>query len=334
MASLPLPQICESLRAEQRLWLSTHVSPDPDAIGSSFSLALALQSLGKEVYVHLADPLPEKLKPLAGGVLFGSNIPEAEIDAFVVVDTASRKRVGPSVEAIAAQAKRVYNIDHHVSNIGWADLNHIDANAAASAMIVWEMLKLLRVSPSRQMTNLLYGGLSDDTGGFCFSNTTPKALQCAAELVEAGCEPAYVSNLIYFSQPLRVLRLQAEALARLEMVLGGRVALLWVDKGVLERSEAKVEDTEGLVDLARKVEGTEAAVFARELEDGWKFSLRAKREDLDVNLIAGEFGGGGHRAAAGCKLVGTREHVCSQVLTKLESALNSLAPIRTDTQQS
>ncbi|MFN8388862.1 MAG: DHH family phosphoesterase [Bdellovibrionota bacterium] len=322
MSNIPLEEIAKKLLEEDSVLLSTHVSPDPDAIGSSFGLALALMSLKKRVFVHLQDPLPERLRSFVVNVPFGSEVPSEEFAAFVVVDTASKRRVGVHVETCQAKARRTYNIDHHVSNDCWGDLNSIDAEAAASAQIVSRLIPMLGTSISPDCANLLYAGLLDDTGGFCFSNSSAAAFRCAAALVEAGADPGRIANELYFTQPLRVLKLHASALDALKVVLDGRVAYMTISNTIMSECGALPEDAEGLVDLARRLGGTDAAVLQREIEGGWKLSLRAKRDSLDVNRVAGAFGGGGHRAAAGCKLVGTAEEVERQVLERLAVELD------------
>jgi phosphoesterase RecJ-like protein len=248
-------------------------------------------------------------------------IPARTFSALVVVDTASEKRVGPGVGELRTRAERTYNLDHHVSNVGWGERNYIDADAPASALIVWELCRELGVAVVPQIANLLYAGLLDDTGGFCFSNTNARSFRCAAALVDGGADPEKVANALYFNQPLRLLKLHALALQTLSLELGGRVSLISITARGLERCGAKAEDVEGIVDLARRVEGTQVAIFQRELDDGWKFSLRSKDPRIDVNEVAATFGGGGHTAAAGCKITGSEEEARDRVLRRVAEVL-------------
>ena len=321
MENLSLEKIAALLSEQSSVVLSTHISPDPDAIGSSFALAAALQALGKETFVYLADPLPERLQSFVNGINYGHEVPQRTFSAFVAIDTASEKRVGKCVAKVRATAKLTINIDHHISNDLYGDFNYIDATAPASALIVWELLPILKVTMNPQIANLLYAGLLDDTGCFCFSNTTSRAFACAGALVDCGAEPARIANEIYFTQPLRTLKLNAAALESLKLELDGKVAYISISREKMESTGAKSEDAEGLVDLARRVGGTTVAVLQREIEDGWKISLRSKNESFDVNEIAGLFGGGGHKAAAGCKLRGTQEQVEQRILACLKEKL-------------
>ncbi len=328
-----LTEIAELLRRETNCVLSTHVSPDPDAIGSCFALAQILSSLGIKVSVWLQDPLPEKFALWIGEIPWTTIVDDTRWSAFIAVDTASRPRVGREVERLISQSERSYNIDHHVSNDGWAEINYIDGKAPACAQIIWQLAKLLTASAANSaelgsvvnasVARLLYGGLADDTGRFCFSNTTPESFITAAEMVGSGAKPHEVAQQLYFSQPLHVLRLQGVALSALKILCSGRIALITITSEDLKSTGATSEDTEGLVDIARSIDGVEAAVFLRQLTDGWKVSLRSKVDWLDVNAIAGTFGGGGHRAAAGCRVDGSREQAESAVIAKVEAAILS-----------
>lgn len=320
--TITLGALAEKLFAHDELILTAHVSPDADAVGSTFGLAHVLQSRGKKVSVFLTDPVPDTLRPLLPDVRYGSELPESAFEALVVLDTAAEKRVGPGIERLRALASASYNVDHHVSNIGWAATNYIDSQAPATAAIVVELLDTAGVPFDATAADLLYAGLLDDTGGFCFSNTNAKGFQAAARLVASGARPERVANVLYFSQPLRVLKLHAAALERLEIHLDGKCALIALSQDDLKAHGASAADTEGIIDLARKVQGVEVACFQRELEDGWKLSLRAKSDRIDVNAIAGVFGGGGHRAAAGCKIVGSADAVKEQVLSEIRKALD------------
>lgn len=328
-----LHQLVDELLKCRSVLLSTHVAPDPDAIGSCFALAEGLRRSGIAVQVYLCDALPERMRAfLPEGISWRGEAPEGEtFDAVVVVDTASRVRIGGEVERVYACGPISFNIDHHASNIGWATYNYIDTRAAAAALIVSELLGVLErsapkwsgpeVAADPLLANLLFAGLADDTGRFSFSNSDTRAFECAGSLLRAGAEPERVANALYFSTPERVLRLQAKVLAGLKLVLGGKVAMISIPRAMLQECGAGPEDAEGLVDLARSVEGAEAAFLQREIEDGWKISLRAKSTKIDMNAVAARFGGGGHKAAAGCRISGSEHEVTEQLVAALKEAM-------------
>ncbi len=306
------------------LLILTHIFPDADAIGSSCALQLGLQALGKKTLLHLPASVPESLLPLTKEGCITDSLPSSHFEAVAAIDTANKERIGLAGEPDFLQGKKLLNIDHHFSNTGYGDLNYVDSKAAASAVIVFDLLCGLKAPITPAMADLLYAGLMDDTGCFRFSNTSPESLECAAALVRCGATPQEVSNHLYFSLPERILHLRAKALAALRVVLDGKIALIALSRRALEECHAQAADTEGLVDLARSVSGTIGAVFMRELDDGvWKLSLRAKNVSLNVHQVAEAFSGGGHQAAAGCKLKGSEEEVEKKILERLAQALIS-----------
>ncbi len=312
----------ESLEKGCRALCSAHVSPDADAVGSSFGFALALSTLGVQAEVYLADPVPPRILALIPPqIKLHSAIPSEEFDAVFALDTATKVRLGKDADAILSLGKKTYDIDHHFSNEGWAEVNYIDSVAPATAFIVWEIISALGVSIDSQLANLLYAGILDDTGSFRFGSTTPEVLLCASDLVRKGAKPDFVSNHLHFTVPRNVVALQGEALRAIEFFHDGKIAMITVPKAMLDRAGAKASDSEGLIEFARQIDGVVAAILQRETDDGWKFSLRSKNSDLDVNQVAAKFNGGGHKMAAGCRLVGTEQEVKKQVIDAFESAL-------------
>lgn len=315
-----LQEILAVLSSSKRALFCTHISPDPDAIGSVGGLAHLFCELGGEAVVYLPEALPTRFAPLTEGLRVTSSIPAELFDAVVAVDTASLPRLGPEHQALAGLAPQFLNIDHHTSNTCYGMLQYIDGTAPASAVLVLRLYKEAGIAPSPRAASLLYAGLLDDTGSFRYSNTTPEAFLAASDLIAAGASAEAVANILYFSVPERVLRLKARAVEELRMVLDGQVAFIAVSAEMLASCAALPEDTEGIVDIARSVEGVRAAAFMREMDRGWKVSLRAKDEGIDVNAVAAKFGGGGHRAAAGCRIDGTLAEVQAQVESALAAA--------------
>ena len=318
---MELKDVARELREVKSAILATHISPDPDAVGSSCALALALEELGIAAQVFFPKELPAHFLELVEGVSVCHSIPAESFDLLVVTDAASKKRLGDGVEKLCALAPKIVNIDHHYTNDMWGDINFVDDRAAASAQIVQSLIEELGVSFNKKIANLLYAGILDDTGRFSFSNANSATLQAAAKLVENGAEPQFVGNALYFSVDERIIRFLSAATANLEVKLDGRISLLVVDKALMSEFSATSKDTEGLVDEARKVSGVIGAVFMRETDDGWKLSLRSKVDYFDVNEIAAHFDGGGHRQAAGCTINGSREEVVSRVFSEVEKVL-------------
>ena len=297
--------IIDCLKSNNNFIVVTHISPDPDAIGSSVSLAIALRKLGKEASVFLPEIISEKFSKqlVPPGMIFDGGIEKLKqvlpSAVLVGIDCATKKRLGEEINQTFDLAKSSVNIDHHASNEKWANLNWVVTEAAASAMLAGEIIKSLNVSLTIEIANLLFAGLMDDTGSFRYSNTDQKALSVAADLVGSGADPSMVSSILYFQVPERVLRLRSAALSTLEVFGDGKISLLYVTDELLTKFNCTAEDTEGLVDLARSIEGVCVAFFIRQISSGYKISARSKDKNVDVNKFAANYGGGGHPAAAG-----------------------------------
>lgn len=301
-----IENFCAALHSERELILCTHVSPDADAIGSTAALQLALQASGRQAVFHLPEPYAGPLTPYLSEVLF--EVDEKRLSAtapVLVVDTATKERTYVSEDFLERfEARRVYVLDHHGSNPAWGTVNAIVPYAPASASLVLEVLECMNLPLSVDGANLLFAGLTDDTGSFRFSNAGESAFLTAAKLVHAGAQPSEIANALYFSIPERVMRLRAMALETLALHERGRIASIVVTAEMFQGCQATAEDSDGIIDIARSMEGVLAAVFLRQREDGWRVSLRSKNEAINVDSVAAVFGGGGHRAAAGCTLNG------------------------------
>ncbi|MCB0359803.1 MAG: DHH family phosphoesterase [Bdellovibrionales bacterium] len=313
-----------SLEKAKEILVTAHTSPDADAIGSAAALVDGLRSLGHRAFLSFAEPIPETLEPLVAGIpLEIGAVEESVVDAVVVVDTATPGRTSQPIAQLKELQAPLIIIDHHISNPGWGDTNFIDSDAPASAVLVMMLLEQMGAPMTPRIANLLFMGLLDDTGSFRFSNATARAFEAGAKLVAAGAEPLRIANQLYFSVPQRQLQLRKAALQTLRLELDGRAALIVVTDDMLRQAGARAEDTENLVDEARSIAGTVVAIFIRQMAPGWKVSLRSKDERVDVQQVAQRFGGGGHRAAAGCRLSGNLEQVQQDLLHEVRLALDS-----------
>jgi phosphoesterase RecJ-like protein len=319
-------EFCEALSAAQSVVLCCHVSPDPDAIGSTAALQLALQGSGKEAVFYLPEAYKGPLNIFLSSARFVSDLKSISSEAtVVVVDTATKERTFADSDFVDSFGSRtVLVLDHHGSNEGWGTINFIQPTAAASAGLVLDVIKNLRLPLTSDTASLLFAGLTDDTGSFRYSNATVEAFQTAAELVQAGAVPEQISNLLYFSVPERVMRLRSLALESLTLHAGGKIASIAVTKEIFDRCNATAEDSDGLVDIARSLDGVVCAIFIRERTDGWRISLRSKDVGVNVDSVAAQFGGGGHKAAAGCTIMGVDlQTALMQVVRATEAQLAS-----------
>lgn len=300
--------IYDLIEGSQEVVIVTHISPDADAVGSALGLAILLKNSGTNANCYFSESLPSKLIPLVDfeRVFFAEDelVKKLSSGAILVgVDCATKKRLGEVVYKSFPLAKTTINIDHHASNENWGQTNWVVPNAAATAEMIFEFSQSASLKLDSQIANLLYAGILDDTGSFCFSNTTGNTLRYAAELIDAGANPANISNYLYFQVPERVWRLRSQSLMTLRLEHQGKVGIMYVTQKMLDETGCVSEDTEGLVDIIRSIQGVEVVFFVREIENGFKISARSKNPNIDVNNFAAHFGGGGHKAAAGFTIV-------------------------------
>jgi phosphoesterase RecJ-like protein len=298
-----LKAIADALRQHDRFLVVTHENPDGDALGSLLAATLALRQLGKDAVMYLAGqtPLPREYAFMPLGELVREPPADAADRVLLAVDCAKEDRIGD--EASLSRAPLVLDIDHHHDNTRFGDLNLIVADASSTGEVLRDVFAELGVELTPELAEPLYIALVTDTGRFQYANTTPKALRLAAELVEAGADIHAVFQEVYESVEFAKLKLLARALARAEVLEGGRIVVSHLLRKDFADVGASEPYSEGIIDYLRAVEGAELAVLIREqLSTGaqtHKGSLRSSIDELDVSAIARRFGGGGHRQAAG-----------------------------------
>jgi phosphoesterase RecJ-like protein len=299
-----LSDVVEALRSRDRFLLVTHENPDGDALGSLLALKLALDALGKdsEMYLYGDAPLPREYAFMPLAELRRGAPPDVHDRVLVALDCANEQRLGPD-PALLEQAPLTIDIDHHHDNSRFGDLNLIVADASSTAEVLRDLLRELGVELTPEIAEALYIALVTDTGRFQYTNTTPKALRLAAELVEAGADVHRVFQGIYESVEFAKLKLLARALERAQVYEGGRLVVSYLLRSDFTELSAAEAYSEGIIDYLRAVEGADMAALIREppRSDGpaRRVSLRSSDDELDVSAIARLSGGGGHRQAAG-----------------------------------
>ncbi len=281
-------EIADFLKTLDRVAVTTHVGADGDAIGASAALLRLMRNLGAEAVFCHAEPVPEYL----GWLLPDDALQEipAGYD-LLVVDTSRADRAGVPIPEWGARL----NLDHHEDNPFYAELNLVDAGAAASAEVVSRLYRELGVGLDKEAAQAIYVGVKTDTGGFNFRNISPAAHELVADLLRAGVVPAEVGERINRRGSLQQLRIVGVSLAN--AVRYGEVLISTVDNDDYERTGAGELDSKEAIDQLRTVEGIDMVAHLREVPQGTKGSLRS--ETIDVGEVARTFGGGGHRLAAG-----------------------------------
>jgi bifunctional oligoribonuclease and PAP phosphatase NrnA len=300
-----LDAVARAIREHDRYLLTTHENPDGDALGSILAAKLGLESLGKDAVMYLYGevPLPAEYGFMPLDELRRELPADASERVLFAVDCANESRLGRDFADLLANAPLVLDVDHHHDNTRFGDVNAIVADASSTGEILRDLLRLLDVELTPEIAEALYIALVTDTGRFQYTNTTPKALRLAAELVEAGANLHKVFRGVYESVEFAKLKLLARALERAQIYDGGRLVISFLLRDDFLEVGAVEPYSEGIIDYLRAVEGSDMAVLIREppTRGGPKHrvSLRSRSDELDVSVIARKSAGGGHRQAAG-----------------------------------
>lgn len=315
-----IQKIVDEIRRSDSFLVTSHESPDGDAVGSSLALASFLRKLGKHVCVHLCDPVPELYAFLPGADTVRSHIPERDFDVAFVLDIGELRRAGDEFCRFKRIGKLV-NLDHHLACEEFGAYNLIDPTAAATGVLVYRIASTYGYRIDAETALCLYVSIITDTGSFRYSNANREAFTIAGEMVECGVNAWDVAEKIYENQPQKRLELLALALDTLEVIKGGMAASVTVTLDMYARTGADAELTDGFVNYPRSIRGVEVAIFFRQLEERkFKIGFRSKGK-VNVAAFAAGLGGGGHHNAAGCTLEGTLEEVKASVYKIVEDAL-------------
>lgn len=315
-------EIAEILRTQDRFLVVTHINPDGDAVGSLLGMALALSEMGKQSWAFAAHRPPSTydfLQP--DGVLVtdpASVRPEPEW--IISVDAAEEGRISGDLKPFRNKA-RLINIDHHITNPGFGDLNMVRPDATSSAELVHGLLKEIGYTPSPLVGKCLYTGLVTDTGGFRFPGVNSRTLLVGAELLDSGFDLQEVTLALYEDYPVSRLYLERLMLERIEVLLDGRVMVSTLYDEDFLKLHAHRSETEDLVNRLRETKGVEVGILLTEQPDGsTRVSLRSKGL-VDVSAVAKSMGGGGHHNAAGIKTPLTVDEIKRELLQSIAEAL-------------
>lgn len=317
-----LAQIADALRGRRRFVVTSHARPDGDAIGSALAMAYALRELGKEVRVAFSDPPPAPMLVFPG-------VPEIEVtsriddpaDAVIIMECGDVRR--PGIDGL--ERGFVVNIDHHPGNTSYGALNWIDLSAAACGEMVFDLVQALGAPLTLEVATHVYIAILTDTGSFHYSNITPRTFDICRLCMQAGVSPPAVARAIFDSNRLGRLKLFGAVLNGMQLDATGRIATLTVDEALTRETGGTYDDTEGLINLPLTVKDILAVVFFKQQTDGgpdaWRVSMRSKGA-IDINAVAKEFGGGGHKNASGCSARGTLAELQALFETKVAAAID------------
>jgi phosphoesterase RecJ-like protein len=308
------------ISSKQRFLISCHINPDGDGIGSLLALGTSLRGLGKDVQLVCTDGVPNVYSFLDGSSAITRNVEgEKPSEVLILVDCAERERVALPVDVWDMTGVVIVNIDHHVTNAGFGDINIIDANAAATGEIIFHILKELKLPFNQSIASALYTAIATDTGFFRFANTSGATLAACSYLInDFHIEPAKIAEQVHEQKSYNSIRLLGEVLNTIKLTLDGKVAWAILDQQMLAKYPVEYEETENYVNYARSIEGVEIGILFKELKPNEiKLSWRSTSA-VDVSKLAAYFGGGGHARAAGCNINGSMSEVTDLVLHFVE----------------
>ena len=314
-------QLTEEIKGARSIGISGHIRPDGDCVGSAMALYLYLQKIteaGTEVSVYLEQP-PETFGAIKGIEQIQTEASEDKVyDVFFALDC-EKSRLG-FAEKLFEQAKKTINVDHHISNLGCGRVNYVVPTASSTSELIYDLLD--KEQMDRDIAMAIYTGIIHDTGVFQYSNTSPKTMRIAADLLEYGFDFSTLIEESYYQKTYWQNQIMGRALLESIMFLNGRCIVSAVDRKLMEFYHATPKDLDGIVNQLKIIKGVECAVFMYETDNlEYKVSMRST-DRVDVAKVASYFGGGGHKKAAGCTMKGTFHDVINNLSLHIERQLN------------
>jgi phosphoesterase RecJ-like protein len=315
-------RILDTLRASKTICVVGHIRPDGDCVGSQLGLTLALQAEGKKVVCWNQDPVPQKYRFLDRDNIFQMPKRGMKFDCVVATDCASFERLG-QIGPFIARRKPLINIDHHESNTRYGELNWVSPRDPSTGELIYRLLKVARWPITPRIADCLFTAVSTDTGSFQYPSTRPGTFHVGGKLVTCGADLAKICDEVYQSYPVSRAHLLRLVYSKFKLKHNNRIAYFWLKKADLARTGAESNDTEGLIDHIRAIEPVVVACVFEEIDpEQTRISLRSKSKSVNVSDICAQFGGGGHPAAAGARILGEPLSVQRRVIAAIKSAIN------------
>jgi len=314
-----IDKIITTLKASRKVFVASHVRPDGDAVGALLAMGQVVNAMDVPVAVYNESPIPAVYRFLPGvdHVLHDPAVCD-DCDTAVILDCGSFDRVGDAVLAKVYTMPMIINIDHHVTNKGYGHLPWVAAAACSTSELVYDLIEAAGIELNPQMAWALYTGIVTDTGSFRFSNTNQKAFAICERLVGLGVDPSEVSRHVYGRYSMGRIKLLNLALDAIEISANGKISMMVLTRQMLNKTGARPEDAEGLINYARRIEDVRLAALIQEDLNGngiggFQVSLRSNGQ-VDVAAIATRYGGGGHPDAAGFSGKGPIADIKAQIM--------------------
>jgi len=320
-----LKKICASIKKYNNFLITSHVNPEGDALGAELGFYSLIRKLGKRGTIVNADPLPYGYDFLPGSKLIrrlAQGAARIDFDCLIVLDCADLKRTG-EVYKLNTGNKPVLNIDHHISNRMFGDVHWVDPCASSCSEMIYKLYKQLRLPLDKDAALVLYTGIMTDTGSFRYSNTSSFTHQTAVELLKFGINVPQVYRYAYENIPLADVKLLLKLLAGIKFYAQGKIVCFKITQDLLRGRKPDIDLGDFMLSFGRAIKGVEVVILFKQIRGSNKevrINLRSQGK-VDVNKVASFFGGGGHKAAAGCTLSGDITKITAKVLNKIRRSL-------------
>ncbi|MDD5044712.1 MAG: bifunctional oligoribonuclease/PAP phosphatase NrnA [Candidatus Omnitrophica bacterium] len=319
---MSLEKCVECIRKNRSFLITTHINVEGDALGSELAFAGLLKAKGKKVFILNQDKVPQEYSFLPGTKSVRTELNNFNFDVAAILDCSDLNRSG-EIRKVFKKDTFILNIDHHISNSRFAQINWVKPHASSTAEMVYELFKKMRVPLNKNDAMALYAGILTDTGSFRYSNTTYKTHAMAAELLKHGIIPKEVYKHIYQSNTFEDMKVLAGMLSSAERDKRGGLIWFTIPQKVLRQANPHFDFTEHVLSFGRKIKGAEVvALFKENLGNKYQIKVNLRSQGkCDVNKIAKYFGGGGHRSASACTINGRLAVVRRDVLSKIKAVL-------------
>ena len=324
---MSIREVADAIKKYDNYLITSHINVEGDAIGSEIAIYYMAKQLGKNAIMVNSDPVPERYTflPSHEKIIIGNNIGVKKYSNVIIVDCPTVERSGKISTLLKSSEVKIniINIDHHVSNENFGNFNWVNPDASSCGEMVYKLYKEMGLDITDDIATALYVAILTDTGSFRYDSTTSETHRICGDLLKLGIRPAKIAEKIYETKDMGDMALLAKVLLTIKMTKNGKIAYMYVTKKMMEETNTTPDQTDGFINFARALKGTEISIFFREdLEDSEKIHVAFRSKgSANVNVLATKFGGGGHPKASGCVIKGDLNEVIKKVLKVAEEFL-------------
>lgn len=319
-----IKEITEAIKKYDDYIITSHINIEGDAIGSELAFFYLIKQLGKRARIVNDDSVPDRYRFLPGWdkIIIGDSGRLEGCENMIIVDCPTIERCG-RVAQLVYNSKIKINVDHHISNENFGDFNWVDPEASSCGEMIFNLYKDMELNINEEIATMLYVAVLTDTGSFQYDSTSYETHRIAGELIKLGVHPPKIAQKVYETKALGDIELLSRALSTIKVTNDGKIAYLYVTKKMLNETNTAPDRTDGFVNFARAIEGSEISIFFREdTEDAQKIHVGFRSKGgANVNVLANKFGGGGHPKASGCSITGHLDEAIKNVLKVAEEFL-------------